>query len=107
MKSTKTMEGVARAHSRTLTNSNKETASVDSEAEDAVTGKGGEVSAQSRRFGQTVNEKIVDNSNAILKGVRITSQQISGDRAVVMLEVSQQSINTAKNISRQMSGMMQ
>lgn len=101
MKSTKTVEGVAKSHQKTLTRNNP-----DSETDDATTRKNDEISETSRQFAQTVNEKIVDSSNAILKGVRITSQQITGDRAVVMLEVSQQSMAAAKSIQHRMTGAM-
>lgn len=106
LKSTKTLDSIARSHQRAVQKSNINTNSQDSETDESLTASPNEVSERSRQLAKSVNEKIVDSSSAILRGIRITQQQISGDRAIVIIEASQQSIQASKNIQRQMTGMM-
>lgn len=107
VKSETTVRRIAKSYTRNFQSAEQagDELPTDSEAEPTVDDeKRSAKSAQAHRVASALVERIQESSAAILKGVHVTYRSFEDGRVVVEVSATRQSIATARQISRAMSG---
>jgi hypothetical protein len=110
VRSSKTMTRIARSYARTYhtSDSTKPVESLGADVEASMSLPADtEKDRHAQQLASTMTEQIRDNSSAILKGVYVSQRSVEGERVIVELTASQESIKAARQASRMMRGAMQ
>lgn len=107
VKSETTVRRIAKSYTRNFQSAEPAADEFATDSETALTGGDEKRSAkteQAHRLASALVERIQESSAAILKGVHVTHRSFEDGRVVVEVSATRQSIATARQISRAMSG---
>jgi hypothetical protein len=110
VRSSKTMTRIARSYARTYQtfDSAKPVESLGADVKASMSLPADtEKDRHAQQLASTLTEQIRDNSSAILKGVYVSQRSFEGERVIVELTASLESIKASRQVSRMMRGAMQ